>query len=252
VNAALEVEWLKLRRSRTVAVATVVLVLGIPALVAGFMRAAVASPQSQLGVKVHAMVSGTGWAAYLGLAEQICAVALFLGVGIVVAWCFGREFTDHTLVSLYALPVSRGTVAAAKAAVVTAWAAVVSLAVLAVLLLAGPAAGVGLPDGDAARAAPKAFAVALLTAVLALTLALPASLGRGYLPAIGGLLLVVLLTQILVTLGIGAWVPYAAPALWSQTTLPVDVGPVQLALIPVTAVAVLWATLRWWQTVEVT
>jgi ABC-2 type transport system permease protein len=100
MNAAIEVEWLKLRRSRTAAITGVVLVLGIPALVAGFMRAAVNSPRSQLSVKVRAMVSGTGWAAYLGLAEQIVAVAVLLGVGVVVAWCFGREFSDRTLVSL--------------------------------------------------------------------------------------------------------------------------------------------------------
>jgi ABC-2 type transport system permease protein len=129
---------------------------------------------------------------------------------------------------------------------------VVSLLVTVGLLLAGPLAGVGLPDGDAARGVPKALAVAMLTAVLALTLALPASLGRGYLPAMGALLLLVLVTQILVTLGTGAWLPYAAPALWSQVTLPVNVTPVQLALIPVTALVVLWVTLRWWRKVEVT
>jgi ABC-2 type transport system permease protein len=251
VRAAIEAEYLKLRRARTVAVASAVLVVGIPALVAGFLRATVSSPQSQLSAKVRAMVSGTGWAAYLGLADQVAAVAVLLGVGIVVAWCFGRAFADHTLVSVYALPISRGTIAAAKAVVVGAWAAGVSLLVTLVLLLAGPLAGVGLPDGEAARGAPRTLAVIVLTAVLALTLALPASLGRGYLPAMGALLLVVLLTQILVTLGTGAWLPYAAPALWSQTSVPVDVTPVQLALVPVFAGAVLWVTLRWWQRMEV-
>ena len=58
-------------------------------------------------------------------------------------------------------------------------------------------------------------ATASLTIALTLPLAWAASAGRGYLPAIGVMILLVFLSQVLSALGLGPWFPWAAPALLS-------------------------------------
>lgn len=252
MGAALEVEWLKLRRSRVFQVTTGLLVLGIPLLAALFMRAARGSSRSQLSVKIHALITGTGWSAYMALADQVVSVGLLLGFGIVAAWCFGREFTDRTWVSLFALPVTRRTIAGAKFVVLVAWSSSVCCLTTIVLFAVGPLAGMAAPGWGAAQGGARLFSVGLLTALLALPMALPASAGRGYLSAIGALLMLVIAAQLLVGFGVGAWFPYAAPGLWGQPAAAANVQPIQLVLVPLTALAGAWATLSWWRNAEVT
>ncbi|MGB8381892.1 MAG: ABC transporter permease, partial [Dermatophilaceae bacterium] len=119
----------------------------------GFLRAGSSGKATPLADKAHAMVSGAGWPAYLDLANQIVSVSGLLAVGVVVGWCYGREFSDRTISSLYALPVSRGTTAAAKAAVLGLWSIALSIATMALLIAAGPLAGLGPPDGRVPAAA---------------------------------------------------------------------------------------------------
>ena len=128
MRAAIRVEWLKLRRSRMSLLTAVIVGIGVPALTAGFLAAATRGPaDTTLAIKVNAMLVGQGWTAYLGMLAQILSVMSFLGVGFVVAWCFGREFTDHTITGLYALPTSLATIAAAKYTVLLAWSMALSL-----------------------------------------------------------------------------------------------------------------------------
>src|SRR5215211_6437387 len=130
MGAALKVEWLKLRRSRISLITAVLVGIGVPALTAGFLAAARGPADTPLAIKVNAMLVGEGWTAYLGMLAQILSVMSFLGVGFVVAWCFGREFTDHTITSLYALPTTLTTVAAAKYTVLFLWSLALSLITL--------------------------------------------------------------------------------------------------------------------------
>ncbi|HET9648845.1 MAG TPA: ABC transporter permease, partial [Microlunatus sp.] len=89
---------MKLRRSRLCWITAAVVGVGVPALTAGFVAAAHDGPaDAQLAIKVNAMLIGEGWSAYLGLLAQVMSVAMLAGAGIVVSWCFGREFTDHTI-----------------------------------------------------------------------------------------------------------------------------------------------------------
>jgi ABC-2 type transport system permease protein len=138
---------------------------------------------------------------------QILSVMSFLGVGFVVAWCFGREFTDHTITGLYALPTSRITIAAAKYVVLLAWSLGLSLITLAAAFALAPLAGLPAPSTDVLAPAAKVLAVGVNGALLAYPLAFIASAARGYLPAVAGLILIVVITQILTVLGVGAWGP---------------------------------------------
>ena len=253
--AGITVEWLKLRRSRISWITTVLVGIGVPALTAGFLAAATRGPaDAPLAIKVNALLIGEGWPAYLGMLAQILSVMSFLGVGFVVAWCFGREFTDHTITGLYALPTSRITIAAAKYVVLLAWSVGLSLITLAAAFALAPLAGLPAPSADVLEPAAKVLAVGVNGALLAYPLATIASAARGYLPAVAGLILIVVMTQILTVFGVGAWVPFAATSLWAGMGGPAaaaDIAPHHLALIPLTAAVGVASTLWWWRRMQV-
>lgn len=251
--AAMELEALKFRRAPTVRVVSALLGVGLPVLAAALMRAATSGGPGQVAVKARAMVIGTGWEGYLGVVGMMLSVSVLLGVGFVVCWCFGREFTDKTLASLYALPLGRARIAYAKFAVTLAWAGALCVVIMFVSLVAGVAIGLGIPDGAALAVATRAFSVGILCALLASPLALVASMGRGYLPGIGGLILLIVVTQLVTAFGGGAWFPYAAPGLWmglGGRAASQEVSALQLVLaFPVSAFGVV-ATGQWWKSAE--
>jgi ABC-2 type transport system permease protein len=251
--AAIEFEALKFRRAGTVRVVSALLGFGLPVLAAALTSAAMSGEDSPLAVKARAMVIGTGWNGYLGVVGMMLSVALLLGAGFVICWCFGREFTDKTLASLFALPISRRRIAYAKFAVTLAWSLALCLLIVTVSLLAGLAIGLGPPGSAALGAAAKAFAAGTLTALLASPLAFVASIGRGYLAGIGALILLIVATQLVTSFGAGAWFPYAAPGLWMGLGGPgasEQISPVQLALaVPVFILGVV-ATGQWWKSAE--
>lgn len=252
---AIRVEWLKLRRSRMSLLTAVIVGVGVPALTAGFVAAATRGPSdTSLAIKVNAMLVGEGWTAYLGMLAQILSVAALLGVGIVVAWCFGREFTDNRITGLYALPTSLPTIAAAKYTVLLAWSMALSLLTLAAAFALAPLAGLSAPSTDALEPAAKVLAVGVNGALLAYPLAFIASAARGYLPAVAGLILIVVVTQILTVIGVGAWFPYAATSVWAGMGGPAAAAMIaarHLLLIPLTAAAGVASTLWWWRRMQV-
>jgi ABC-2 type transport system permease protein len=251
--AAWELEWLKLRRASVARTAALALVVGTAAVTAAFTAVGLGDGDSQMALKVRPMLQGTGWDAYLGLLGQILSVATLLSVGVVLTWAVGREFTDGTVVSLQSLPTPPGALVAAKLGTVVLGAVACALGAVTVAVPLGLLIGLGAPDADAAGAAVRAVTVALLTVALTLPLAFVASARRGYLPGIGALLGLVVVTQIATVAGAGAWFPWAAPGLWAGmggAAAAAAVTPVQLLLaVPVGALGAV-GTVRWWSTAE--
>ena len=255
MGAAKRVEWLKLRRSRLTWITAAVVGIGVPAVTAGFVAAAIRGPaDAPLAIKVNAMLIGEGWSAYLGLLAQVLSVAMLGGAGIVVSWGFGREFTDHTITALFALPTSPTRIAAAKFTVVGMWSIAVGLLDMVVAFALAPF--LQLPPLSAEVMGPvgKVLVVTVSGALLALPLAFLASIARGYLPAVTGLILLVVVTQILTIAGFGSWFPYASISLWAGmggAAAAALIEPYHLALVPLTGAAGVVATLWWWRTMQV-
>ena len=254
MRVALRVETWKLLRSRVTLVSTVLMGLLLPALGLGFYSVAVSGGTGALADKAASLLIGEGWVGYLGLVDQIAAVAVFLGAGVVVSWAFGREHIDRTFPSLFALPVGRGTIASAKFVALVVWTIVLAVIVGATALLLGIGAGVGPWDvGVVVPELARLVVISLGAGTLALTMGLVASIGRGYLAAIGAMSVIVAVSQIAVLFGSGGWFPFAVPGLMAVSGaegIPA-LTPFQVALVPGLAVISLWLTVRWWRRAEV-
>ena len=227
--AAIRTEATKFLRAQLSVVTTVMLTFGIGILVSS-MLLALNTDDPQLAAKLGALVDPGGWAGYLAMASQVTSVAGLLGFGVVLSWLYGREFADSTITGLFALPVSRAQIAAAKFVVYLAWSVAISVALAVMLLLLGTAFGLGpVPD-----AAWPAFGIqlgaALLTSLLAAPAAWAATLGRGLLAGIGTIIGIVVVAQVAVLSGIGAWFPFSAPGLWA-TSAGTAASAGQLALV---------------------
>ena len=125
---------------------------------------------------------------------------------------------------------------------------------LASTLLLAPIAGLGLPTEGIAAASVKVILIGLSGGILALPLAFIGTAARGYLAAITSLILIVVVTQIITVIGVGAWFPYAIPSLWAGMggqAAAALIQPVQLALVPALGLAGIVATLYRWHRMEV-
>ncbi|MEE2569137.1 ABC transporter permease [Pseudarthrobacter sp. J64] len=208
------VEALKLRRSPVGVISTAAIVTGTLAILGG-ITAALASGDPAIVSKVGPVASTLDWDGLLAAAAQITSAGGFVGFGVVLSWMVGREFTDGTITGLFALPVSRSRIAAAKLAVYAVWSVAVSLMLCAGILLLGLALGYGLPGTDAWEALGRQWILGVLTAAAAVPVAWIATIARSILAAIGATIGLVVVAQVGALTGSGGWIPAAAPALWA-------------------------------------
>ncbi|GAA3452490.1 ATP-binding cassette domain-containing protein [Dactylosporangium matsuzakiense] len=151
---------------------------------------------------------------------------------------------------LLALPTSRAAIVLARFVVAGAWAGV--LAVYLAVLGVADGLVLGLPGWTGpggATALGRLVTVALLTFLLCTPFGLAASAGRGYLPAVGAMVLTVFVTQIVTALGYGTWFPWSAPALYAGISGPGGQHPVWWSPLSVAAVAAVavTGTVSWWR-----
>jgi len=248
MNAVVRTEALKLVRSPVGAIATLSLVVGTLALLGG-IAAAVASGNPELTAKVGA--GGTpDWPGLLTSAAQVTSAGGLLAGGVVLAWLFGREFADGTVVALFALPVGRGHIALGKLAVYAVWLVVVNTALTGGLLALGAALGYGAPSADTWSGLGRQLVLGVLMGASATPVAWVATVTHSLLAGVGGAIGLVVLAQVGVLAGAGGWLPLAAPVLWAVSEGS-SVTIVQLGLTLVVTVAFASWTAASWQRMQV-
>jgi len=250
---ALFTEFFKARRSRVPWVT--VLAFTVVALVGGLFMFILqdlerARSLGLIGTKAALVGGDPDWPTYLSFLSQTTAVGGMIVFGLVQIWTFGREFSQHTVKDLLALPTPRVTIVAAKFAVVAAW----CLLLTAQLLVLGLAIGtlLGLPGWSAEvvlTGLGKVGAVAVMTVLLTTPLAFAACAGRGYLPGVGVLIAAVFCAQIIAALGYGQYFPWSVPALYSGLAGPgqPSPGPLGIVLVVLVGVAGAVGTALWWR-----
>lgn len=239
MRTALALALVTLVRSPTARVCTALAVLATPVFATAMVLLArsgqVAGPAA---AKFEPLTHGSPGTAVAIAAGQVLPVVMLLATGFVSTWLFGREWSDGTVGGLFALPVARWRIAAAKLVVLAAW--VVACVTLAVGLTT---LGVVLVGGSVSWAIGSVLVIDQVAGLLMGALALPfgwvAVRSRGYLGAVGGIIAVTAISQILASVGVGRWVPYVAPAMWAGAGGPdaaQDIAMVHLAWAVVFAV----------------
>ncbi len=259
LSAALWSEILKVRRSKVFPAtigffAFVAMMMGLLMIVAKHPE--LAGRSATLSAKASFLKNGD-WSGFMTLILQTILALGPIGYGIVTSWVFGREYADHTVKDLLALPVSRSSIVAAKFIVVVIWSVLISAVFFAVALLT--AWMVNVPGWSFAlfQNGLSAFLTSvLLTIVLCTPVAFVASMSRGYLLAIGYVILVLIMTQLvgMALPGIVAYFPWIVPALCSGmagSSLP-QPEFVSYVLLAVTGILGFAGTVAWWELADQT
>ena len=172
-------------------------------------------------------------------------------LSFVVAYVFGREYTEGTAKNLLALPVGRHWFVLAKLVVAAVWWALLVVAVLAESFAL--VAALGLP-GFSTTLAVTAVHDALLAAAIAYLLvpvvAWIAMLGRGYLPPLGFALAILALGNVFSHTGWATWFPWSIVPLYigaigQPVTTIASSSVAVLALTFLAGIAATIAQLRW-------
>jgi ABC-2 type transport system permease protein len=242
----LAVETRKARSSRVLWSTGLLLVLGVSGLAATMLLAA-RSGNAQLVAKLGPQAASGDWTAMLSVAAQITSAGGVLAFGVGASWLYGREFADGTVSGLFGLPVSRGRIATAKLVVYAGWSLVISLLLTVILLGAGVAIGLGVPDAAAVAGLGRQFALGVLTASIAVPAGWASSLGRGLLPGIAASVGILVLAQVTVLADFASWVPFVAPAFWA---LQPATSALPLLVVPVIPILFGAATVTTWRRLQ--
>ncbi|HVR44506.1 MAG TPA: ABC transporter permease [Thermoanaerobaculia bacterium] len=258
VGRAFGVELVKARRSLVPLLTA--LAFSIAPLVGGFFMIVIGDPDlaRRLGListKAQIMAGEADWPTFLGLLAQAIAVGGILLFSLIATWVFGREHADRTIRDLLALPTPRSSIVLAKFILVALWSG--ALAGLVYLIGLGVGAAVGLPAASAETFRDGTITVAIsavLTIALVTPIAFLASAGRGYLPPMGGAMLALVLAQIVAAAGWGEYFPWSVAALYAGMAGPEHANPrsVSYALVLLTGLAGLIATILWWERADQT
>jgi ABC-2 type transport system permease protein len=244
---AVWVEALKARRSRMPWLTA--LGFSLLPLAMGFFMVVLKDPEMArrvglISAKAHLIAGAADWPTYIGLLGQAVAGGGMVLFGLICIWVFGREYSDHTVKDLLALPTPRSAIVFAKFVVVALWSA--ALTVLIAFLGLGVGAAIGLAQASLQIILQGGVTIGI-AAGLAITLVTPiaffASAGRGYMPPIGFVFLVALLTQVIAAAGWGEYFPWSILGLYTQGG---DLGIVSYVIVLLTGIVGLAATFIWW------
>ena len=236
----------KLARATVTRVATIAALTLVTVTTAGGYAAAMHAGDTDMGRKAASMVTSPGWGGYTGLGATSVSATILLAVGVVMSWSVGREFTDGTIVGLFAIPPALRTIATAKMVVTLSWAVLLGAGEAALLMTAGLLLGLG------AAGAAGCFATLLLVSVMLGAGILPvmwaATRWRGYLAGIGLTLAILVVTNLAAGFGLGAYTPWSIPVAWTMNHA--DVSALLLVIPVMTAAIGAWITYHSWDRLQ--
>lgn len=198
-----------------------------------------------IGAKAQLTMGTADWPTYLNFLAMGTAVGGIIIFTLIGSWVFGREYSDHTVKDLLALPTSRSSVVLAKYVVIAAWSALLAAMIFPIALVVGTA--LRLPQvpsqvivqGGITLAVTAMFTIALVTPIIFF-----ASFGHGYLAPMGVMFLAVALAQVMTIIGYGEFFPWAIPGVYAQGQ---PISAVSLVIVILTCVAGIVGTLLWWE-----
>jgi len=260
--SALWAEALKARRSK-VSLLTAAGFLILP-VVGGLFMVIMKDPEQArtmglIGAKAQLLEGVADWPTYFQFLSLGTAGAGAILFAFIMAWIFGREFSDRTAKELLALPTRRETIVSAKFVLAAIW--MLGLAFFIFMIALGIGAIVNIPGWSLELAWTSFWSLmitVLLTFMLTPFVALLASAGRGYMLPLGWAFFTLAISQIAGMMGWGDWFPWSVPGLLSlmfsvvygQRVLPIGIHSYILVLL--TFIAGIAATFAWWRSADQT
>ena len=257
-SSALWAEMLKMVRSKVPLVTAIG--FSMAPLAGGLFMIILKDPEAakSLGLittKAQLLTGTADWPSFLGFMAQAVAAGGMVLFSIITIWIFGREFSDHTVKELLALPTSRETIITAKFIVLVVWSLVITLFIFGFGLVVGDLVVIPGWSAELLRTSfVNIMGAAVLTIPLMSFVALLASAGRGYLPPFGWTIFTLVLASLSAFLGWGDWFPWAIPGLFSGAAGPrTGLLGLHSYVMVITAGAIgLAATYYWWRNADQT
>jgi len=252
-SAALWAEILKARRSKVMLFASIGFFI-LP-LVGGLFMVILKDPEAAksmglISTKAQLTAGTADWPAFFSLISQGTAIGGVILFSIITTWSFGREFSDHTVKELLALPTSREATVTAKFVVLTVWTFILTILMFLVSLIVGWLVSIPGWSGELlGNSFLNVIGSSLLNMLLLPYVALLASTGRGYMLPFGWTVFVVMLAQIAIITGWGDWFPWAVSGLFSGAAGPREemLGTHGYVIVLVASAIGLTATYYWWR-----
>jgi ABC-2 type transport system permease protein len=254
---AQEVEYIKIRRSKTLWLTIMAFV--VLTVIGGLFMFILKDPDRArqlglIGAKAQIFGGTADWLNFFNLMFLLVSIGGIIIFGFIFVWIFGREYSDKTYYDILSLPTPRVIIVIAKIITAAYWS--MSLILLVFVLLLGIGLVLQLPGGSASvilHGLTLLSGTGALTVVICIPFGFVASFTRSYLPAIGGIFLVMVLGQIISQIGYGQYFPWnipmmysgAAQALSGKTAPPL--GLVSYLLVLLVGVAAIIITGGWWR-----
>jgi len=257
-SSALWAETLKMYRSKVPFFTA--LGFSMMPLVGGLFMIILKDPEAakSLGLittKAQLLTGTADWTSLFGFLAQAVAGGGMVLFSIITIWVFGREFSDHTVKELLALPTPREAIVTAKFMVIALWSLVITLLIFGISLIVGRLVVIpGWSEELLRTSFISILGASMLTIPLMSFVALLASAGRGYLPPFGWTIFIVLLADISVILGWGDWFPWAVPGLFSGVGGSREelLGVHSYVILAVATIIGFVATYLWWRDADQT
>jgi len=254
---ALRVEFQKMRRTKTLWLTIFGFILA--SVIGGLFMYILKDPERArqlglIGAKAQVFGGSADWPSFFNFMLLLVSVGGLIIFGFIFVWIFGREYSDKTYYDMLSLPTSRVTIVTAKIFTAAYWC--MALVLMVFVLILGIGAALQLPGWSSAvtmRGLALLLGTGALTVLTCIPFGLVASFTRGYLPAVGGIFLALILGQIVNQIGYGQFYPWmipmlhsgAAQALSGKTKEPL--GFISYLLVLLVGVAGIIATGAWWR-----
>ncbi len=251
-------ETLKMRRSKVPLFTAIG--FSLAPLVGGLFMVILKDPEAAramglISAKAQLTAGTAEWSTLFSLLAQATGIGGAIVFAIFTIWVFGREFSDHTVKELLALPTSREAIVTAKFIVVVVWTLFLTFLGFGLGLLVGKLVVIPGWSLELLRTASlDIIGSGALTIMLLPFVALIASLGRGYMASFGWVILTVFLAQIAAITGWGDWFPWSVPALFSGAAGPRAelMGTHSYIIVVLASLIGLAATFYWWRSADQT
>ena len=172
-----------------------------------------------------------------------------IGFGFITSWVFGREYMDHTLQDLLALPASRTLIVVSKFAIVILW----SIFLCLVLFFAGLVIGyiINIPGWSEQvfhENLYRFFIISVLTVSLISPVGFIASFGKGIVAPIAFVIVMLILAQFVALVGWGPYFPWSIPGVHSVAdgTKGMQLVSASYIIIIITFIVGFIGTITWW------